>query len=1515
MSFTRWLAATTSATMVAAAGAVSVVAVAGLVATATPAAAAVPSAPYTVNINNREDVRQFYNLVHEAASTVPDGWNGNVATCDPGTPSADYLAATLSRINWFRTMAGEPDVTFTPALNTEAQANALIMSANGKLNHNPPSTGTGSLCFTALGAAGAAASNLAIGNEGPAAIDQNIDDHFNPAPPNGGGALGHRRNSLDPTITTEGSGSIPANNGHAAVESNIVLTTPLGTRPPVRDGFVAWPPAGFVPYQTVYPRWSFALPGADFSGASVSMQHNGSAFPVLLRCVDPNVSADPLCGQFGEPAVSWSVNGLADGSGWPQPPADDPYVVTISGVKVNGVALAPFTYTVTVIDPAVSDVAHTATQAPTGPVSPLVSSGPTYSTSPITDATGYQWRTTPVAPGDLFDGAENGMTNFTANVSGYNPISTAKASSGISSFRMVGYGAANPPTDQTITMNQTVLASATSSLSYDSLYWSNLNESAQVQVSLDSGVTWTPAFSQAPPSSEQDATFTTKTVSLAAYAGHQIQLRFDLTFTGGNYALDFGGEPNGWYVDNVALSHVQQSGTPVLSAVRASPTFVLANPAQASVSIDVRPQFSNATFGSSLGGWSPALVVTSVGSVGVTTLTSSANPATANNPVTYTASVAPNDGGGTVSFTDNGTAISGCQSLALTAGHATCSQTYAFTAAHSIVATYSGDAGFAGSSSTALNQAVNAPTATTGSLVTSSTNVQGGTPVTFTATASPTDGGGTVSFSDNGNAIAGCGAVQLNAAGQALCTMVSAGPEHSLIEADYSGDANFLGGPLGNLLQSVTAFTSTSISSSANPAAPGTAVTYTVHVTPATGFGTVSVIDNGQPIPACVGANTLDSTGTMTCTVTWDTAGPHEVQALYSGWNGLGPFAPSASPVLSQAVGTLAATSTAVVSSANPSSVGQAVTFTATVTGSDGGGTVSFTDRGNAISGCQSLTPSAAGVTTCVQTVTDTQPRLIAAYFSGDAADAGSTSAAVNQVVTAAAPNAAPTAAAANLGNGAANVGFTAPAPAATFGAGAVPLTTPISNVTGFNVYQGTSAGHESTTPVNPSRIFATRTGYTVGGLTVGTTYYFKVRALNAAGLSAPSAEVSVKATSAPTAPLTLAAASHKEYVALTWKPPASNGSSAVTRYDVYMGTVGGRESATPVNPVAIAGTAASYKVMGLTDGIQYYFTLRARTAVAGSPASNEASATPANVPGAPVGLAAYASNGSLRIRWAASDVSGGSALTGFNVYRGTVTGQESATPVNASPLAASTTTFTVPGLTNGTTYYVTVKAINPVGTSLPSKQSSATPAVLTPPAWPQTLTAVAGVASVKLAWTAASSSGGSAVTGYNVYAGTVSGGESSTPLNASPLAATVTTYTATGLSNGRTYFFTVKAINAIGLGAPSVEVTGAPAAAATVPGAVSQLTAAAGNAKITLTWAAPTWNGGSPITGYNVYLGTVAGRESATPVNATPLAATTSTFAITGLTNSTQYYVTVRAINAVGTGSAREASARPSAT
>ena len=128
-----------------------------------------------------------------------------------------------------------------------------------------------------------------------------------------GDALGHRRNFLDPSISTSGVGAVPK----TAIDADLVLhpdgpdRPTAAARPPVRSGFVAWPPAGFVPYQVVPARWSFSLPNTNFANATVTMQRNGASVPVQIRCFDPWPDPnDEKCGQFGESAILWTANNV-----------------------------------------------------------------------------------------------------------------------------------------------------------------------------------------------------------------------------------------------------------------------------------------------------------------------------------------------------------------------------------------------------------------------------------------------------------------------------------------------------------------------------------------------------------------------------------------------------------------------------------------------------------------------------------------------------------------------------------------------------------------------------------------------------------------------------------------------------------------------------------------------------------------------------------------------------------------------------------------------------------------------------------------------------------------------------------------------------------------------------------------------------------------------------------------------------------------------------------------------------
>ena len=148
---------------------------------------------------------------------------------------------------------------------------------------------------------------------------------------------------------------------------------------------------------------------------------------------------------------------------------------------------------------------------------------------------------------------------------------------------------------------------------------------------------------------------------------------------------------------------------------------------------------------------------------------------------------------------------------------------------------------------------------------------------------------------------------------------------------------------------------------------------------------------------------------------------------------------------------------------------------------------------------------------------------------------------------------------------------------------------------------------------------------------------------------------------------------------------------------------------------------------------------------------------------------------------------------------------------------------------------------------------------------------------------------GGLPITGYNVSRGPARAAKSGTPVNGSSLV-TTTGYKVTGLVNGTTYYFMVTAFNRSGQGPTSNEANAVPV---TVPGEPTGLTATAGDGTVTLVWAAPASDGGSPVTGYNVYQGTSPGGESGTPVNGSSLV-TATTYQVTGLTNGTTYYFMV---------------------
>ena len=644
-----------------------------------------------------------------------------------------------------------------------------------------------------------------------------------------------------------------------------------------------------------------------------------------------------------------------------------------------------------------------------------------------------------------------------------------------------------------------------------------------------------------------------------------------------------------------------------------------------------------------------------------------------------------------------------------------------------------------------------------------------------------------------------------------------------------------------------------------------------------------TVVAGDETTPANGGESCTWTSGPLTCTVTGLTNGDAYVFTV-SAANGVGtgPSSPASGTVTPA---TLPGAPTIVSATAGNASA----TLTWSAPSSDGGSaitayTVVAGDETTPANGGESCTWT-SGPLTCTVTGLTNGDAYVFTVSAANGVGTGPSSPASGTVTPATLPG-APTIVSATAGNASATLTWSAPS---SDGGSAI---------TAYTVVAG-----DETTPANGGESCTWTSGpltCTVTGLTNGDAYVFTVSAANGVG-TGPSSPASGTVTPAtlPGAPTIVSATAGNASATLTWSAPSSDGGSAITAYTVVAG-----DETTPAN----GGESCTWTsgpltctVTGLTNGDAYVFTVSAANGVGTGPSSPASgTVTPATLPGAPTIVSATAGNASATLTWSAPSSDGGSAITAYTVVAGDET-----TPANGGESCTWTSgplTCTVTGLTNGDAYVFTVSAANGVGTG-PSSPASGTVTPATLPGAPTIVSATAGNASATLTWSAPSSDGGSAITAYTVVAGDettpANGGESCT-WTSGPLTCTVT-----GLTNGDAYVFTVSAANGVGTG-PSSPASGT-VTPATLPGAPTIVSATAGNASATLTWSAPSSDGGSAITAYTV----VAGDET-TPANGGESCTWTSgplTCTVTGLTNGDAYVFTVSAANGVGTGPSSPAS------
>ena len=120
-------------------------------------------------LKSRAEVVQLYQNMYVPGASVALAWNGSIAGCAPGTTNIEHQQAVITRVNYYRALVDLPAVALVGGTPTsQAQAAALMMSAHNALSHTPPMSFT---CYSAEGAAGAAATKLSLGIRGVAAID------------------------------------------------------------------------------------------------------------------------------------------------------------------------------------------------------------------------------------------------------------------------------------------------------------------------------------------------------------------------------------------------------------------------------------------------------------------------------------------------------------------------------------------------------------------------------------------------------------------------------------------------------------------------------------------------------------------------------------------------------------------------------------------------------------------------------------------------------------------------------------------------------------------------------------------------------------------------------------------------------------------------------------------------------------------------------------------------------------------------------------------------------------------------------------------------------------------------------------------------------------------------------------------------------------------------------------------------------------------------------------------------
>lgn len=358
---------------------------------------------------------------------------------------------------------------------------------------------------------------------------------------------------------------------------------------------------------------------------------------------------------------------------------------------------------------------------------------------------------------------------------------------------------------------------------------------------------------------------------------------------------------------------------------------------------------------------------------------------------------------------------------------------------------------------------------------------------------------------------------------------------------------------------------------------------------------------------------------------------------------------------------------------------------------------------------------------------------------------------------------------------------------------------------------------------------YSTTNSFIVSGLTNGQSYSFRVLSYFDGKWSA--ASETVKGTPETSIPQNVKAVGGNKAVTLTW-----NKVTLATKYRIQQYTASGWKTVDYT-------TTNSYTASGLTNGQSYSFRVLSYTDGKWSTASKTVKCAPVNP--VPQKLKATAGNGSVKLSW--------NVVTGATKYAV----QKYASTGWKTVGYATTASYTVTGLTNGTDYLFRVRSDFGGSWSEPSAKVQIAPVDPVP----QNVKATAGEKSVKLSWNSVTGA-----TKYRIQQYTASGWSTVDYV-------TTNSYTVTGLTNGKSYSFRVVAYLNGTWGEASAAVKASP-----VEPVPQNVMAVAGNGQVKLSWTAV-----KGAEKYRIQMYTASGWT-------TKDYATTNTYTVTGLKNNTEY-------------------------